>query len=267
MVPRRRDDEVDRRALFVPDTVIVRGNHAEMIRARAHVAVKRRSSRSRFVPRRVTTFQPISKEDFLRCDEAEGDVVDLDVSRERRQSNDSTRRIGSAIGDDLLDVYGRRHLVALKMIGIDHLQQALSGEPEPSVRRACPAVERRIARAHPVERVEGSHRYLRVGVALQFDQVSSSDFSDRAIHEQPSDRPRANEGGHRRNIDGRPAFLFQRRQTTACRRKRRNSDDPEDQRERSGPSRSVRKAAHSSAANNSGCSHAAKCPPLGTSWK
>jgi hypothetical protein len=84
LVPGRGDDEVERRALFVPDAVIVRGDHVEAVRARPQVGVKRLTPASRFLPRVFPAFQPVSKPYFLRRDEAESRVIDLEVSSQGR---------------------------------------------------------------------------------------------------------------------------------------------------------------------------------------
>src|SRR5262249_34918679 len=81
LVPGRCDDGAQRRAFFVPDSVVVGSDHSETIRSRTEIAVERLPPSSRFLPRRVAAFKAIAKQHSLRRDEAESDVVDLEIPR------------------------------------------------------------------------------------------------------------------------------------------------------------------------------------------
>src|ERR1700761_6001103 len=50
LVKRRLDDHVDRSPGFIPDTVVVTGNHEETIRARRYVRVEGLTSRAGVLP-------------------------------------------------------------------------------------------------------------------------------------------------------------------------------------------------------------------------
>src|SRR5271155_2732862 len=83
LVPGRRDAKVQRCAFFVPETVIITGDHAKAVFPRAKIAVESLTPRSRFLPSCIAPFQFVTKTHFLRHDEAQRGVVDLEITRER----------------------------------------------------------------------------------------------------------------------------------------------------------------------------------------
>src|SRR5580658_9262908 len=86
LIPRRRDTKVQGCAFFVPEAVVIAGDHAKAVFPRTKIAVESLTPRSRFLPSRIAPFQFVTKTHFLRHDEAQRGVVDLEITRERRKT-------------------------------------------------------------------------------------------------------------------------------------------------------------------------------------
>src|SRR6185295_11376712 len=114
------------------------------------------TARSGVVPIAVRSREPIAKTDLLRYGEAESRIVDLDVSRERRQTQAGLRFMGFPIRDDTDDVNWRRGRVVLGSLGIEHLQAArFDREPQAAVQRPRGSrSEWRQAALRAVERIQ-----------------------------------------------------------------------------------------------------------------
>src|SRR5580692_563019 len=61
LVPRRRDDEIQTCAFFVPDTVIVAGDYVEAVLPRAQIGIERLAARSRILPAGIAPFELVAK--------------------------------------------------------------------------------------------------------------------------------------------------------------------------------------------------------------
>ena len=152
-------------ALFVPDAVVVAGDHAKVIRPWPKVVVKRLTPGSRFLPGIVPALEAIAKEDLLRSDEAEAHVIDLDVSSEWRQIGRfllAAWLLRSAMTCSMCTGGGtalRRRCADRSSATTGH-SRTTAVHPE-TVRRH----ERGPAGAHAVEHVERSYRHPDLGIA------------------------------------------------------------------------------------------------------
>src|SRR5580700_2470133 len=61
LVPGRRDTKVQRCAFFVPEAVVIAGDHAKAVFPRTKIAVESLTPRSRFLPSRIAPFQFVTK--------------------------------------------------------------------------------------------------------------------------------------------------------------------------------------------------------------
>src|SRR6185295_19918777 len=86
LIERGKDGEVEPCGPRIPDAVVVAGDDAETIAPRLQIGEEGFTARSGVVPITVRSREPIAKTDLLRYGEAESRIVDLDVSRERRQT-------------------------------------------------------------------------------------------------------------------------------------------------------------------------------------
>src|SRR5215203_3497562 len=101
LVERGKDGEVQRRALFVPDAVVVGGHDVEAIAPGAQIGKQGLTACSGFLPAAaILSLEPITKSDLFRHGEAQGRVIDLEISREPRQEQPGLRLVGLAVGDD-----------------------------------------------------------------------------------------------------------------------------------------------------------------------
>src|SRR5262249_35504660 len=113
--------------------VVVARDDTKAIRPWSQIVVERLAPASRLLPAVVPAFQLVAKRDFLRCDVAQSDEVDLEITSERRQANGPGGGVTPAVGDDLLDMHRRRYRVLSQVRRIEHLHHGVVGEPKPSV--------------------------------------------------------------------------------------------------------------------------------------
>ena len=127
LVVRRRDREIERRALLVPHPAVVAGDHAEPVAARRKIRVLRLAHADHLSPVVILAFQLVPEANLLGRDQAESGVLDVQIASPRRQAHARDGRprqvvaMTPAVRDDLLDEDGRREVVDRQMPGIDDL--------------------------------------------------------------------------------------------------------------------------------------------------
>src|SRR6476620_1357592 len=78
----RSDGEIEERAGFIPHAAVVAGHYTKAIVAWRKVGIKRLPAIARVLPFAVVAFQLVAKEYFLRRDETECCVVDLQIAHQ-----------------------------------------------------------------------------------------------------------------------------------------------------------------------------------------
>jgi hypothetical protein len=111
LVPGRRDYELQRSALLVPDTAVIAGNDAEAVIARSEVSVLNMTLVDHFPPALVLALQHDAKFHVPRHHQAKCGVINQQITDVRRQAQTRPRFIRDAIPGNLLNVDWRRERV------------------------------------------------------------------------------------------------------------------------------------------------------------
>src|SRR5262249_26715897 len=119
---------------LVPHAAVVAGDDAKGVVARRKVAVEGLAASAGVLPVAVPAFELVSKKNFLRRDEAERGVVNLQIANMRRQWHLPVLRrrsqiVGLVVGGDLLDMHWRRKIVEEQVAGIDDADATQRDEP------------------------------------------------------------------------------------------------------------------------------------------
>src|SRR5262249_12156512 len=123
----------------IPHAAVVARDGMEAVMARRKVVVERVTTRSDVLPVAVpAAFELDAKPILFWRDQAERRVVDLQIARQRGQTDASIgaliRIVRLSVGDNLLDVHRRRKCVGEKVPRIDHADAILANEPQSSIR-------------------------------------------------------------------------------------------------------------------------------------
>src|SRR5262245_25880978 len=79
LVVRWRNDEVNGCADFVPDTTVVGRRDAEAVLSRREIGVESLSAVNDLLPVTIEAFELVAKSHFLRRDQAQCGVIDLQI--------------------------------------------------------------------------------------------------------------------------------------------------------------------------------------------
>ncbi len=190
---RGSDEELERRALLVPDAAVVRGDHAETVVAGVEVAVERLAAIAGLLPVGVSTFELVAKPVEFGRDEAERGVVDLEIAHERRQAQRRRRIVGPSVRDDSLDMNRRRLIVVWQVAGVDRRHAIATREQhlpvlrDGQVRRVAAQMIRTEGTIRCVQhqRPDGGRRPAAVHCSGPRVQVSAGDPHHRALRVDP----------------------------------------------------------------------------------
>src|ERR1700689_1234170 len=80
LIPGRRDTKVQRCAFFVPEAVVIAGDHAKAVFSRVKVSVESLPPRSRFLPSCISAFHFVTEANLLGHRKAQRGVVDLEIT-------------------------------------------------------------------------------------------------------------------------------------------------------------------------------------------
>src|SRR5580692_5749038 len=107
----RWDRNCKLRSGFVPDSVVIGCDHTKAIGSRWQVGVKRLPANSGFLPGRVSPFEPVPEAHFLRVDETQRSVIDLQVAQPRRKNQSVVWLIRLVVHDNFLNLHQRRNVI------------------------------------------------------------------------------------------------------------------------------------------------------------
>ena len=134
LVVRRRDREIQGRAGLVPHAAVVARRDAEAVIAGTKIVVERLAARADVLPVTILALELVAEPHLLRRDKTERRVVDLQIARQRGQAEvricEGIRIVGLAVGDDLLDMHGRRKTVERQAARIHDADAGRANEPQ-----------------------------------------------------------------------------------------------------------------------------------------
>src|ERR1700691_1328634 len=85
LIPGRRDTKVQRCAFFVPEAVVIAGDHAEAVVAGTKIIIKSLASSTSILPLLIVTLEFVSKANSAWNRETQRRVIDFQFSRQRRK--------------------------------------------------------------------------------------------------------------------------------------------------------------------------------------
>src|SRR5271168_3169051 len=118
LVERRSDTEIKGSSGFIPNTVIIASQDAEMVVTRTKIRILHPPVVDHFFPFPILALKLIPKMDTLWSNEAQRCVVDPKIAQQRRQAQPGARVVSLAIHDNSFDVHRRREFVRGKMTRI-----------------------------------------------------------------------------------------------------------------------------------------------------
>src|SRR5579863_232036 len=121
---------------LIPDSVVVACDHTKAIGSRWQVGVKRLPANSRFLPGRVSSFEPVAETHFLRVDETQRSVIDLHIAQPRRKNQSVVGLIWFAVHENFLNLNGWNNVILRQVRGIEDLQHVPIRDPKAAIR--CP---------------------------------------------------------------------------------------------------------------------------------
>src|SRR5262249_16165396 len=128
-----RDRERERGAGLVPDTAVVRRDHAEPVLAWRKIRVERLPAIASVLPIPIVAVELVAETILLRGDEGQRGVVNLQIACQRWKGDQPVgvprRLVRCVVGGDQVDLYRRRQRVVRKVARIDDADTAWRDEP------------------------------------------------------------------------------------------------------------------------------------------
>jgi hypothetical protein len=111
LVPGGRDDEVQMRTLFIPDSVVIAGDHVKSVLIRRKVRIESLSPCAGVLPVCVNAFEFVTKKNSFGDGKAQSRIVELQVPLGCEYQRAVRPAKHLAFGDDVIDEHRWRNSI------------------------------------------------------------------------------------------------------------------------------------------------------------